>query len=73
MPYIIYAPRQPRSFVTNNPIIYMEARFWGWKVESQPYDDEYCYFVRKREQRRYETERRIQELERIWAEERERR
>lgn len=73
MPYIIHTPSNPRSFITNNPVIYMDARSWGWPVESRPYRDDYCKDVRDEEKQMCEEERRMKELEVIWGEEVQRR
>ncbi|KAF2677167.1 hypothetical protein K458DRAFT_240086, partial [Lentithecium fluviatile CBS 122367] len=73
MPYLIDTPTNPRSFLTNNPVIYMDARSWGWPVESLPYRDDYCKSVRDEERQRGEYERRDRQLKEIWTEELERR
>ena len=47
----------------------MDARSWGWPVESRPYRDYYCKTVRDEEVEMGESLRRDEELERIWGEE----
>jgi hypothetical protein len=73
MPYIIYTPSNPHPFITNNPIIYMDARTWGWKVESRPFHDDDCKEMVKREEQRFEAERRAMVLETAWGKEVQRR
>jgi hypothetical protein len=73
MPYLVTTPTNPRSFLTNNPVIYMDARSWGWRVESLPYYDNYCKTVRDEEMEMGESFRRDVELERVWEEEGQRR
>jgi hypothetical protein len=73
MPYLIRTPANPRSFLTNNSVIYMDALSWGWSVESLPYGDEYCKTILAEEMEMGESFRRDRELERIWQEEVDRR
>lgn len=58
----------PRPYVSNNPEIYMDCLSWGWKCESRPFSDSYCKAVRKREEERYEADRRAEQLEKFWSE-----
>ncbi|PSN62035.1 hypothetical protein BS50DRAFT_460426, partial [Corynespora cassiicola Philippines] len=69
MPYVIKVPGNPRPFITNNPIIYMDCRTWGWGPESRRYGDRFCKRVRDEEAMRFETDHRERELDRIWSEE----
>jgi hypothetical protein len=73
MPYIINVPAVPRPFITNDPAIYMDCLSWGWSCESRPFSDSYCKATRKREDSRFESERRALQLEQYWSEARERR
>jgi hypothetical protein len=73
MPYLIRTPTNPRSFLTNNSVIYMDALSWGWDVESRPYGDYYCASILAEELEMGESFRRDRELERIWQEEVDRR
>jgi hypothetical protein len=73
MPYIINVPAVPRPFITNDPAIYMDCLSWGWRCESRPFSDSYCKATRKREDSRFESERRALQLEQYWSEARERR
>ena len=68
MPYIINVPEMPRPYITNNPAIYMDCLSWGWHCESRPFSDPYCKATRKREESRYEAEKRAEQLEKYWSE-----
>ncbi|OAL45326.1 hypothetical protein IQ07DRAFT_604316 [Pyrenochaeta sp. DS3sAY3a] len=70
MPYIICVPSIPRPYITNDSRIYMDCmKAFGWRCESRPFSDSYCKDIRAEEDRRYESERRDQQLERHWREE----
>ena len=73
MPYMIHDPHSGRCYVTNNPIIYMDCRAWGWQVESRPFADKDCRRIREREQKYGLTNRWEKQLERLYTEELERR
>jgi len=51
----------------------MDARSWGWPVESRSYHDFYCKTVMDEETEMGETFRRDEELQRVWEEEIQRR
>lgn len=67
MPYIINTPGNPRPYVTNNAIIYMDCLAWGWRCESRPFSDSFCKAARQREESRFEVERRAEQLEKYWS------
>jgi hypothetical protein len=67
MPYVIYVPACPRAYITNDPRIFMDAKSWGWPVESRPYSDSFCKAMRREEGARFESERRTAQLERCWT------
>lgn len=69
MPYIINVPEIPRPYITNNPSVYMDCLSWGWQCESRPFSDSYCKAARKREEARFEVDRRAEQLEKYYEEE----
>ncbi|KAH6614063.1 hypothetical protein C7974DRAFT_417801 [Boeremia exigua] len=69
MPYIINVPEMPRPFITNNPSVYMDCLSWGWHCEARPFSDSYCKAARKREEARYEVDKRAEQLEKYYTEE----
>lgn len=69
MPYIINVPAIPRPYVTNNPAVYMDCLSWGWHCESRPFSDSYCKAARKREEARFEADKRAEQLEKYWSDE----
>lgn len=69
MPYIINVPAMPRPYITNNPAVYMDCLSWGWNCESRPFSDSYCKAARKREEARFEVDRRAEQLEKYYEEE----
>lgn len=69
MPYIINVPEMPRPYITNNPVVYMDCLSWGWHCESRPFSDSYCKAVRKREEARFEVDKRAEQLEKYYSEE----
>lgn len=72
MPYIVHVPQIPRPYITNNPSIFIDCQSWNWNVESRPYNDPFCQAVRKQENARYESDRRVEQLEQFWRAEVER-
>jgi hypothetical protein len=68
MPYIINMPENPRPYITNDPRIYMDCLSWGWQCESRPFSDAFCKAARKREDTRFESDRRAEQLEKYWTE-----
>lgn len=69
MPYIINVPHIPRPYITNNPALYMDCLSWGWQCESRPFSDSYCKATRRREEARYEADKRAEQLDRYYSEE----
>lgn len=69
MPYIINVPEMPRPYITNNPAIYMDCLSWGWQCESRPFSDSYCKAARKREEARFEADKRAEQLDKYYAQE----
>ncbi|KAF2787311.1 hypothetical protein K505DRAFT_367458 [Melanomma pulvis-pyrius CBS 109.77] len=69
MPYIINDPLSTCAYITNNPIIFMDCRAWGWHVESRRYSDEECRKIQDWEDKYGLSERRERELNRLWSEE----
>lgn len=68
MPYIIYVPEIPRPYITNDPKIYLDCvKRFGWPCESRPFTDSYCKAIRAEEDRRHESDRRREQLERYWV------
>ena len=68
MPYIINAPGVPRPYITNNPAIYFDCLSWGWSCDARPFSDSYCKATRKREEARFEVDKRAEQLERFKGE-----
>ncbi|KAF2703614.1 hypothetical protein K504DRAFT_519863 [Pleomassaria siparia CBS 279.74] len=73
MPYIIRNPFNHCVYITNNPIIFMDCRGWGWKVESCRYDDASCHTMREREKKYGLTDTQERQLELLWSQEVEKR
>lgn len=69
MPYIINAPGVPRPYITNNPAIYFDCLSWGWSCDARPFSDSYCKATRKREEARFEVDKRAEQLERYYEQE----
>jgi hypothetical protein len=67
MPYIINVPEIPRPYITNDPSLYFDCLSLGWQCESRPFSDSYCKAARKREEARYEVEKRAEQLEKYWS------
>lgn len=59
----------PRPYVTNNPAIYMDCLSWGWSCESRPFSDPYCKAARKREEARFEADKRAEQLDQYYEQE----
>lgn len=47
----------------------MDCLSWGWRCESRPFSDSYCKAARKREEARFEVEKRAQQLDKYYEEE----
>lgn len=70
MPYIINVPGTPQPYITNDPRIYMDCtKMFGWSCQSRPFSDSYCQSLRQAEARRFQCDKRREQLELHWAEE----
>jgi hypothetical protein len=73
MPYLIHIPPSGPPFITNNPLIYMDALFWGWPCSSHSPHSQTMKDMMNREERLGRREYRENILEQIWETEVDRR
>lgn len=47
----------------------MDCLAWGWSCESRPFSDSYCKAARKREEARFEADKRAEQLDKYYEQE----